>query len=217
MRKVAGKESTKRRTSNERAPRRRGSLTDDGHPLPVAVEVEESEHLVRDLVSHLADGDGVLCAWQEYEAKTASRCDQSTFIGRRGLIHQFTWDGTPVIIKMIACLSRSQWFQLALSCTSNNRLRNVTRREDVTKEHTEEHASLQKSKNFLTVLLLYHDSVAEWEQLEELQHVRVAFRADEGNKVTVGELELSVGVLVPAEVNRLHRRDLNKHEPPKWH
>lgn len=70
--------------------------------------------------------------------------------------------------------------------------------------------------NFLTVLLLHHNSVAEREKLEELQHVRVAFRANERDEMIVGELELSVGVLVPAEVNRLHREDSNNHdEPPK--
>lgn len=68
----------------------RGSLTDDRHALSVAVEVEESEHLVRDLFAHLVDCDGVLRARLEHEAKTASRCDQSTFIRRRSLIHQVT-------------------------------------------------------------------------------------------------------------------------------
>lgn len=69
---------------------RRAALTDDRHAFSVAVEVKESEHLVRGLVSHLADGDGVLRARQEHEAKTASRCDQRTFVWRRSLVHQIT-------------------------------------------------------------------------------------------------------------------------------
>lgn len=69
--------------------------------------------------------------------------------------------------------------------------------------------------DFLTILPLRHNSMAEREQLEELQHVWVAFGADEGNKVTVGELELSVYVLVPAEVNRLQRKNLNKSSATK--
>lgn len=68
---------------------------------------------------------------------------------------------------------------------------------------------------FLTVLLLHHDGMAEREQLEELQHVRVTFGPDEGNEVIVGELERSVGVFVPAEVDQLQREDSNDHEPPE--
>lgn len=88
VRKRAGKDATKERSKKGR--KRRRALTDDGHALSVAVEVQESEHLVRAFCSHLADGDGVLRTRQEHEAETASRCDQSTFVRGRGLIHQFT-------------------------------------------------------------------------------------------------------------------------------
>lgn len=70
--------------------------------------------------------------------------------------------------------------------------------------------------NLLTFLLLHHDGVAEREQLEKLQDVRVASRADEGDEMTVAELELSVDVLVPAEVDRLHREESNSHESQKY-
>lgn len=40
-------------------------LTDDRHPLPVAVEVQDGQDIVGPLDPHLAYGDGVLCSGQE--------------------------------------------------------------------------------------------------------------------------------------------------------
>lgn len=40
-------------------------LTNDRHPLPVAVEVQDGQDIVGPLDPHLTDGDGVLCSRQE--------------------------------------------------------------------------------------------------------------------------------------------------------
>lgn len=55
----------------------------------------------------------------------------------------------------------------------------------------------------ITVFVLHHDRVAERQQPEEVWHVTVLAGSDEGHQGVIHELELSIGKLVPAPVNRL--------------
>lgn len=55
------------------------------------------------------------------------------------------------------------------------------------------------------VVVLHHDGVAEREQLEELRGVFVLPGSNDGDEGMIHELELPVGLAVPAPVHRLTR------------
>lgn len=71
-------------------------LTNDRHPLPVAVEVQDSKDIVRPLCAHLAQSDGVLCSGQEHVAKVPGCCNQGSFIWRSCLVVELTCSTTTV-------------------------------------------------------------------------------------------------------------------------
>lgn len=66
-------------------------LTDDRHPLPVAVEIQDGQHVVGPLDPHLADGDGVLRAGEENVAEVPRRRHQSPLVRGSCLVMELTW------------------------------------------------------------------------------------------------------------------------------
>lgn len=67
-----------------------GRVTDDRHPLPDVVEVEDGEQLVGLRLSHLHHGDGLRGARAEHKAEVTGSCDESALVWRLSLVQQLT-------------------------------------------------------------------------------------------------------------------------------
>lgn len=143
--------------------------TDDGHAFAVRVEVEQRQHMVRILLIHLPDGDGVLGTRQEHVAEVPGGCHQSALVWRRCLVNQIAWeeDGT---CHRLHLLSYVKWEDH--SCT--------------------ESWSERLCASMATVFVLHHDGVTEGEQFEELQRFLVLQGSDNCHQWMIHELEFFV-------------------------
>lgn len=65
--------------------------TDDRHPLPVTVEVQNGEHIVSPFCAQFADRDSVLRPGEEGKAEVPGGVYQGTFIRRRCLVVELPW------------------------------------------------------------------------------------------------------------------------------
>lgn len=65
--------------------------TDDRHPLPVTVEVQNGEHIVSPFCAQLADRDSVLRPGEEGKAEVPGGVYQGTFIRRGCLVVELPW------------------------------------------------------------------------------------------------------------------------------
>lgn len=65
-------------------------LTDDRHPLPVAVEVQDGQDIVGPLDPHLTYGDGVLCSGQENVPEVPCGRHQGPLVRRSCLVIELT-------------------------------------------------------------------------------------------------------------------------------
>lgn len=65
-------------------------LTDDRHPLPVAVEIQDGQDIVGPLDPHLTYCDGVLCSGEENVPKVPGGCHQGPLVRGSCLVIELT-------------------------------------------------------------------------------------------------------------------------------